>query len=127
MTGRDDNHYRCVGVGVGPANLSLACLLHGHADVRSVFLDKKPAFGWHEGQLMPGTSLQVSMLKDLVSLSDPTNAFSFLSYLHDQGKIYHFINAQFEAVPRQEFRNYLRWASLKNPNVNFDEIGRAHV
>ena len=42
MTGRDDNHYRCLGVGVGPANLSLACLLHGHADVPSLFLDKKP-------------------------------------------------------------------------------------
>ena len=25
------------------------------------------------------------MLKDLVSLSDPTNPFSFLSYLHEQG------------------------------------------
>jgi lysine N6-hydroxylase len=121
MTGLDKGHYRCLGVGVGPANLSLACLLHGRSEISNVFLDKKPVFGWHEGQLISGTSLQVSILKDLVSLSDPTNAYSFLAYLHAQGRIYHFINAQFRSVPRQEFRNYMLWASLKNPNVGFDE------
>src|SRR5882757_4327425 len=114
-------HYNCVGIGVGPANLSLASLLHGHDDVSNLFLDKKTTFGWHDGQQLPDTTLQVSMLKDLVSLADPTNRFSFLSYLHAHGKIYHFINAQFDAVPRQEFRNYLKWASDQNPNVVFGE------
>jgi lysine N6-hydroxylase len=65
------------------------------------------------------------MLKDLVSLADPTNRFSFLSYLHAHGKIYHFINAQFDAVPRREFRNYLKWASDQNPNVVFGEDVRS--
>ena len=41
----------------------------------------------------------------------PHNPYSFLSYLHEVGRIYHFINAQFNAVPRQEFRNYMEWAS----------------
>jgi lysine N6-hydroxylase len=113
--------YRCVGIGVGPANLSLASLLHGHRDVPNLFLDRKPEFGWHDGQQMPGSSLQVSLFKDLVTLSDPTSPFSFLSYLHDQGKIYHFVNAQFEAVPRQEFRNYLAWASRRNENIVFGQ------
>ncbi|NLU80643.1 SidA/IucD/PvdA family monooxygenase [Micromonospora sp. HNM0581] len=121
MTDLDQSHYRCLGVGVGPANLSLACLLQEHAEVSNLFVDKKPAFGWHEGQLLSGASLQVSILKDLVSLSDPTNPYSFLSYLHEQGRMYHFINAQFEHVPRQEFRDYMLWASRKNPNVTFGE------
>jgi lysine N6-hydroxylase len=113
--------YSCLGIGVGPANLSLASLMHTHRDLANLFIDKKHAFGWHDGQQIPGASLQVSPLKDLVSLADPTNAFSFLSYLHAQGKIYHFINAQFDAVPRQEFRNYLEWASRNNENVVFGE------
>jgi lysine N6-hydroxylase len=117
----DCRHFRCVGVGVGPANLSLASLLHGHPEVTNLFLDKVDRFGWHDGQQIPDVTLQVSMLKDLVSLSDPTNAFSFLAYLHDQGRIYHFINAQFPAIPRREFRNYLEWASQRNPNVAFGE------
>ncbi|MFF8289689.1 lysine N(6)-hydroxylase/L-ornithine N(5)-oxygenase family protein [Streptomyces sp. NPDC016309] len=114
-------HYRCIGVGVGPANLSLASLLHTPAEVSNLFLDRKPAFGWHDGQQIAGTTLQVSLFKDLVSLADPTNPFSFLAYLHDQGRAYHFINAQFTAVPRQEFRDYLAWACARNDNIVFGE------
>jgi lysine N6-hydroxylase len=114
-------HFRCIGIGVGPANLSLASILYGHPEVSNLFLDKMDRFGWHDGQQIPGATLQVSMLKDLVSLTDPGNPFSFLAYLHAQGRIYHFINAQFSAIPRQEFRNYLEWASRHNPNVVFGE------
>ncbi len=67
------------------------------------------------------SSLQVTIFKDLVTLADPTSAFSFVSYLHEKGKIYHFLNAQFESVPRREFRNYLEWASDRNENINFGE------
>ncbi len=95
--------------------------MYGHSEITNLFLERRGSFGWHDGQQIPGATLQVSMLKDLVSLSDPTNAFSFLAYLHAQGRIHHFLNAQFDAVPRQEFRNYLEWASQKNPNIVFDQ------
>jgi lysine N6-hydroxylase len=114
-------HYKVVGVGVGPANLSLACLAHGDTSVPGLFLDRKPAFGWHDGQLLPGAALQVSTLKDLVTLRDPTNSFSFLNYLHSQGRIYHFANARFDAVRREEFRDYLAWAAARNDDVTFGE------
>jgi lysine N6-hydroxylase len=121
----DKNHLSVLGIGVGPANLSLAALLYPHRDLPSLFLDRKAAFGWHDGQQIPGTTLQVSILKDLVSLADPTSKFSFLSYLHDQGRIYHFVNARFDAVPRQEFRNYLEWASWRMKNIVFGEEVRS--
>ncbi|WP_228979342.1 lysine N(6)-hydroxylase/L-ornithine N(5)-oxygenase family protein [Streptomyces sp. DH12] len=114
-------HYRCVGIGVGPANLSLASLLHGVPDLPNLFIDRKQSFSWHDGQQMPGSTLQVSMFKDLVSLADPRNPFSFMSYLHDQGRVYHFLNAQFDDIPRLEFRNYLAWASRRNENLAFGE------
>jgi lysine N6-hydroxylase len=114
-------HLTCVGVGVGPANLSLASLMYSRPALQGLFLERRPSFGWHDGQQMPDAALQVSMLKDLVSLTDPTSPFSFLAYLHDQGRIYHYLNARFEAVPRMEFRNYLAWAAARNPNVVFGE------
>jgi lysine N6-hydroxylase len=114
-------HYRCVGIGVGPANLSLAALMHSHPEITNLFVDKKESFGWHDGQQMPNTTIQVSMLKDLVSLSEPTNRYSFLSYLHESGRLYHYLNAQFDAVPRQEFRNYMEWACRKNENIVFGQ------
>ena len=114
-------HFHCIGIGAGPANLSLASLLYGHSEVTNCFVERRATFGWHDGQQMAGATLQVSTLKDLVTLSDPTNAFSFLSYLHAHGRLYHFINAQFDAVPRQEFRNYMEWASRRNCNIVFGE------
>ncbi|WP_037674268.1 SidA/IucD/PvdA family monooxygenase, partial [Streptomyces afghaniensis] len=119
--GPDGPHFGCVGIGVGPANLSLASLLHGRPEMTSLFVERRETFGWHDDQQIAGATLQVSLFKDLVTLADPTNKFSFLSYLHDQGMIYHFVNAQFDAMPRREFRNYLEWASRKNENVTFGE------
>lgn len=114
-------HLRLVGIGAGPANLSLAALLHGDQEQPNLFFDRKPSFTWHDDQLITGATLQVSIFKDLVSLSDPTNRFSFLSYLHQHGRMYHFLNAQFAEVPRSEFRNYLAWAAETNENVVFSE------
>lgn len=117
----EPRRYRCVGIGAGPANLSLAALLYGAPETPNLFIDRKPAFSWHDDQLIPGAALQVSLFKDLVSLSDPTNPFSFLAYLHEKGRVYHYLNAQFEYMPREEFRNYLAWACERNENVVFDE------
>lgn len=93
--------------------------MHSHPEITNIFLDKKDSFGWHDGQQIPGATIQVSMHKDLVSLSQPTNAYSFLAYLTEHGRVYHFLNAQFEAVPREEFRNYMDWACRKNENIAF--------
>ena len=113
--------YQCVGIGIGPSNLSLASLLYPYKGLHSAFFDRKPEFAWHDGMYFPGATLQVAIFKDLVTLSDPTNRFSFISYLHAEGKIHHFLNARFESVPRREFRNYLKWASDANENVHFGE------
>src|SRR5258708_39870197 len=76
------------------------------------------------------------MSKALVSLSEPTSSFSFMAFLYELGRIYHFLNAQFDAVPRQEFRNYMAWASRKNENIAFghevlsveyDKVFRVHT
>lgn len=93
--------------------------MRSHPEITNLFLEKKASFGWHDGQQIPGSTIQVSMLKDLVSLSQPTSAYSFLAYLTELGRLYHFLNAQFEAVPREEFRNYMEWACRKNENIVF--------
>jgi L-lysine 6-monooxygenase (NADPH-requiring) len=59
-------HYRCAGIGVGPANLSLASLLYSYPDMSNLFLEQKDDFGWHDGQQVPRASLQVSFCEDLV-------------------------------------------------------------
>ncbi|AXW85665.1 L-lysine 6-monooxygenase [Lonsdalea britannica] len=114
-------HFKLLGIGAGPANLSLASLLYGKQGIKNIFLDGKSSFSWHDDQMIEGATLQVSLFKDLSTLADPTNIFTFLAYLHEKGRIYHFLNAQFDEVPRREFRNYLAWAAEKNENVIFGE------
>jgi len=124
MTGSRKNvqsHFKLLGIGAGPANLSLASLAYGKPEISNIFLDEKSSFSWHDDQMIDGATLQVSLFKDLSTLTDPTNKFTFLAYLHDKGRIYHFINAQFDEIPRREFRNYLAWAAEKNENVVFGE------
>lgn len=110
-----------LGVGVGPFNLSLAALLSPIKTLKSYFFDRNEAFRWHPGLLLPHSELQVSYLKDLVTLVDPTNPYSFIAYLGKHKRLYRFINSQFKDVSRVEFNNYLHWVSCSLPNLFFQE------
>ncbi|WP_258196206.1 lysine N(6)-hydroxylase/L-ornithine N(5)-oxygenase family protein [Paraburkholderia sp. GV072] len=90
-----------VGIGIGPANLSLAALLRPHQEIKAQFFDKRSEFQWHSGLMLPQAALQVPYLKDLVSLVDPTNELSFLSFLVKHKRLLCFINANFTQVAAQ--------------------------
>ncbi|HEY1397051.1 SidA/IucD/PvdA family monooxygenase, partial [Roseateles sp.] len=50
-----------IGIGLGPFNLSLACLMAPLADApvpcRALFLDSHREFNWHPGMLIDETTL----------------------------------------------------------------------
>lgn len=69
--------YDLVGIGAGPANLSLASLLTKAPMLKSVFFDQSNLYKWHPGLQTYQAKLQVSFLEDLVCLADPTNEYSF--------------------------------------------------
>ena len=76
--------YDIIGVGIGPFNLGLAALtqpLVDSGEISAAFFDKRPAFCWHPGLLLEESTIQVPFLADLVTLADPTSAYSFLNYL----------------------------------------------
>lgn len=115
--GGTDEIYDVVGIGFGPSNLALAIALEERArdpaarPVRAVFVERQSRFGWHPGMLIDGANLQVSFLKDLVTMRDPTSDFSFLSYLHQTGRLPAFINQKNMYPSRIEFNAYLSWAA----------------
>jgi lysine N6-hydroxylase len=69
--------------------------------------------------LFPEASLQVSYLKDLVTLVDPTSPFSFLAFLRAHKRLYRFINRSEIRVSRKEFNQYLQWVAGRLRNVEF--------
>jgi lysine N6-hydroxylase len=112
--------YDYAAVGIGPANLSLAAQAHQKPGVRGIHLERKKSFSWHPGLLLPEATLQVSPLKDLVTPVDPTSPFSFLAFLTAHGRLYRFLTADFPAVHRTEYNQYLTWVSEQLPSLEFD-------
>ncbi|MFJ2545435.1 lysine N(6)-hydroxylase/L-ornithine N(5)-oxygenase family protein [Pseudomonas sp. NPDC087612] len=105
-----------VGVGFGPSNLALAIALeelaqtNGHA-LDALFIDKQLDYRWHGNTLATQSELQISFLKDLVSLRNPTSPYSFVNYLHQKQRLVDFINLGTFYPCRLEYNDYLRWAA----------------
>lgn len=111
-----DRTFDVIGVGFGPSNLALAIALDEAArrerpGLAFHFVEKQPHFTWHGGMLLPDSDMQISFLKDLVSLRDPTSPFTFVNYLHEKGRLTAFINRKTFFPSRIEFNDYLRWAA----------------
>ncbi|MFJ5726875.1 lysine N(6)-hydroxylase/L-ornithine N(5)-oxygenase family protein [Streptomyces paradoxus] len=112
--------FEFIGVGAGPSNLSLAALAEPVTDLSAAFLEVKPRFQWHPGIMLPGAELQVSFMKDLVTLVDPTSRYSFLNFLVDKGRVYRSLMANGTAVSRREFEQYYQWAAEQLPSIRFE-------
>ncbi|MFC7477786.1 lysine N(6)-hydroxylase/L-ornithine N(5)-oxygenase family protein [Dankookia sp. GCM10030260] len=113
------------GIGIGPANLSLAALCEEAGESgRARFFDRKPGFSWHRGMMLPGARLQCSWIKDLVTPVAPTSRFGFLSYLAARRRLFAFVNAGFETVSRTEFADYLAWVAGQLPALRWDSTLR---
>ena len=114
-----------IGIGAGPANLSLGALLSPVGSVRVRLLEQRPAVSWHPGLLLPGASLQVSFLKDLVTPVLPTSPHSFLSFLVEHKRFYRFIAAGYDRPSRAEFDQYLRWVAGRLPSIEYGQRAEA--
>jgi len=109
-----------VGVGFGPSNLGLAVAVQEQNEnpavarkVTAEFVEAKPEFGWHTGMLIPGATMQISFLKDLVTQRNPQSPFTFLSYLTERSRLTEFINYKTFFPTRLEYHDYLNWAAEK--------------
>src|SRR5688572_28554058 len=107
-----------IGIGFGPSNVAMAIALSEHnarvggeEAVTAHFFEQQPRFGWHRGMLIDDATMQVSFLKDLVTLRNPASEFSFLCYLKSKGRLVDFINHKQLFPSRVEFHDYLQWAA----------------
>lgn len=100
-------------IGAGPSNIALAVAMEelgrppGSGKV--VMLEAGACISWHPGMLFPQAQSQVSFLKDLATLRNPTSNFTFLNFLHKTGRLDDFVNLQTFFPYRREISAYLRW------------------
>jgi lysine N6-hydroxylase len=116
--------YDLIGIGIGPSNLSTAALIHPHREeVSSIFFERNLEFRWYPGMLFPSAKMQVSFLKDLVTMVDPTNEFSFLNFLKDTGRLYMFASkGMSQSIRRIEFEQYFKWVIDQLSNLRFGSL-----
>lgn len=100
-------------IGAGPSNIALAVALEELGCPPGVgkvlMLEAGEAISWHPGLLFPQAQSQVSFLKDLATLRDPTSRYTFLNFLHQTGRLDDFVNLQTFFPYRREIAAYLRW------------------
>ncbi|SEI01886.1 lysine N6-hydroxylase [Halobacillus karajensis] len=111
--------YDVIGIGVGPFNLGMAALLDPLEDVSALFLEKEEEFNWHPDMLIEGTTLQVPFFADLVSMADVRSEHSFLHYLQQHQRLYHFYFLEKFHIPRKEYNHYCRWVSNRLDSCQF--------
>jgi L-ornithine N5-oxygenase len=105
-----EERYDVLGIGVGPANISLAVALdEAKPAVRSVFLERATSFAWHGDLLLPGAVIMDTFLEDGVLLRNPRSRFTFLNYLHAHGWLHDFNNLRQVYPSRQQYSDYLAW------------------
>ncbi|KAH0832761.1 hypothetical protein AYO21_00335 [Fonsecaea monophora] len=109
-------------VGFGPASLAIAVALHDSLRAQKAanpevatptvrFLERQQTFKWHAGMLLPGAKMQISFIKDLATLRNPTSQFTFLNYLKEHDRLVQFSNLGTFLPSRLEFDDYLQWAA----------------
>jgi lysine/ornithine N-monooxygenase len=107
-----DTPFDVLGIGFGPSNLALAIALQEQsAHFRFGFIEKQPSFAWHENMLIDDSRMQISFLKDLVTLRDPTSPFTFIRYLHQHQRLEDFINLRTFYPVRTEYNRYMQWVA----------------
>ncbi len=121
--------YDIVGIGIGPFNLGLAALCAPINGLSTLFLDQASEFNWHPGMMLSDATLQVPFMADLVTLADPTSAYSFLNYLKQADRLYKFYIREDFFVLRKEYNAYCKWAISHLPNCEFGQkvISLNHV
>ncbi|CAE7095548.1 unnamed protein product [Rhizoctonia solani] len=125
--------YDLLGIGFGPANLAITVALLEHWDQHKAsgtepkiknacFVERHPRFSWHPGMLLPGSRMQISFLKDLATLRNPSSKLTFLSYLHAHGRLPAFINRGADTPTRREYADYMAWAANRVRELGGDAL-----
>jgi L-ornithine N5-oxygenase len=110
--------YDLVGIGFGPANISLAIALdeigwHGSMH----FIERCDEPGWQPGMLLDGTDIQHHPLRDLVTPRNPQSKYGFLSFLSAQGRMFEFLNLGIPFALRKDYAAYIRWVARQFDRV----------
>jgi len=113
--------YDTIGIGFGPSNLALAIAMEesGYAG-KVLFLEKNKGAYWQAGMMLRGSNIQNNPLRDLITPVNPRSKYTFVNYLHQSGRFFHFLNLGVLHPLRQDYYDYILWAAKQFNNVKYE-------
>jgi L-ornithine N5-oxygenase len=119
MTSIPTHEIDAIGIGFGPAGLSLACAF---ADARELgqpagrlavrFYEQAASTEWHPELLLRGTDINHHVFRDLVTPRNPRSRFSFAMYLKEKGRMFDF-GLLGRPASRHEWSDYVAWVAAQ--------------
>ena len=107
-----EDHFSILGIGFGPANVSLAIALEEcRSELTARFLEARPDPLWQDGMMLNGSNIQNHPCRDLVTLRNPRSRYSFLNFLFENNRLIEHLNLPVEFPLRKEYVQYIRWVA----------------
>jgi L-ornithine N5-oxygenase len=107
-----DATFDIVGIGFGPANIALAIALEELGSGQSTcFLERRAQPGWHPDMLLEGADIQNNPLRDFVTPRNPRSHYTFINYLHQEGRLFDYLNLGLEFPLRKDYARYVQWVA----------------
>jgi L-ornithine N5-monooxygenase len=104
--------YDVVCVGFGPANVALAVALEElWPAARVKFLERAPGPCWQPTMLIDGADIQNHPVRDLVTPRNPRSRYTFINYLHEEGRLFKHLNLPSHHPLRKEYARYVQWVA----------------
>lgn len=104
--------YDIVGIGFGPGNIAVAVALDEMGWRGSAhFLERAAGPQWQSGMLIDGADTQNHPLRDFVTPRNPRSRFGFLTYLHEHGRFFEYLNLGLHYPLRKDFAQYVQWVA----------------
>jgi L-ornithine N5-oxygenase len=121
--------YDTIGIGFGPSNIALAIAMEESGyEGKALFLEKNAGPYWHAGMMLRGSNIQNNPLRDLITPVNPRSKYTFVNYLHQSGRFFHFLNLGVLHPPRQDYYDYILWVAKQFNNVKYEtSVARVEV
>jgi len=107
-----------LGIGFGPANIALAIALEENGSEKSIrFIERRLGPTWHPDMLLDGADIQNNPLRDFVTPRNPMSRYTFINYLHKEGRLFEYLNLGLHFPLRKDYARYIEWAARQ-----FDDL-----
>ena len=112
--------YDVLGIGFGPSNIALAIAMQEQGFSGSaLFLERNLSSKWHADMLLSGTDIQNNPLRDLITPINPQSHYTFVNFLHKNGRFFELLNLGRLHPLRRDYYDYVAWVAGQFDNVHY--------